>query len=205
LPNSFKFCRPPRAIRRSSHWPRSISRIPALPDGERAQIKKALEAAAIPHWCDEKLLAALLETSESESATCLSRLRGLKVIEAFPARGENSVNVHETARLALREGMLRQRDKQFRELSTRAAAYFAGQSGPHAQIENVFQRVFAEPDSDGDLLSSLFWRWDGAGRFEELHAFGGMLAELRTFPGVHYFSELWPVKNWVGFGKPPIS
>ena len=33
---------------------------PALSDAERAALKESLEGAAIPHWCDEAILAALL-------------------------------------------------------------------------------------------------------------------------------------------------
>jgi hypothetical protein len=36
---------------------------PSLPDGERLALKDALSAAAIPHWCDEDMLAVLLHSS----------------------------------------------------------------------------------------------------------------------------------------------
>ena len=63
---------------------------PALADAERAALKQSLEAAAIPHWCDEAILAALLEISAEESAVRLARLRRLSVVEPFPARQQRS-------------------------------------------------------------------------------------------------------------------
>src|SRR5262245_39132797 len=75
----------------------------ALPPGERMRIKDALIAAAVPHWCDRDFLAALLETTGEEGERLLGQLRALTIVEPFPARGEHAVNVHEAARLALRE------------------------------------------------------------------------------------------------------
>lgn len=40
---------------------------PALPDGERSALREALAAAAIPHWCDAAILAALLGITAEES------------------------------------------------------------------------------------------------------------------------------------------
>ena len=59
---------------------------PALADAERTALKESLEAAAIPHWCDEAILAALLGLTTQESAARLARLRRLSVVEPFPAR-----------------------------------------------------------------------------------------------------------------------
>src|ERR1035438_1802544 len=78
---------------------------PDLPGPESAALKSALEAAAIPHWCDERILAALLQLSPEDSAARFTRLRSLKLIEPFPARGETAVNVHESGRLTLRKAI----------------------------------------------------------------------------------------------------
>ena len=56
---------------------------PELSEADRADLKKALEAAAIPHWCDGGILAALLKISPEDSAARLNRLRGLTVVEPF--------------------------------------------------------------------------------------------------------------------------
>ncbi len=96
----------------------------ALAAAERESLKEALEAAAITHWCDEDILASLLEISKEDSAVRLARLRRLSVVEPFPARG-NAVNVHEAARLALRQAMADDANSRFQALSARAVKYLA--------------------------------------------------------------------------------
>lgn len=78
---------------------------PALSDAERMALKDALEAAAIPHWCDASILAALLEIPLDEAAERLERLRSLTVVEPFPARGEGAVDDHEGARRRYASGL----------------------------------------------------------------------------------------------------
>jgi hypothetical protein len=103
---------------------------PSLTDVERFALKQSLEAAAIPHWCDEAILAALLEIPKQESASRFARLRGLSVLEPFPARGDNTMNVHEATRRALRNRMAADEEARFRKLSGRAAAHFAEVRAP---------------------------------------------------------------------------
>jgi hypothetical protein len=67
---------------------------PALPDSERFALKQSLEAAAIPHWCDEAILAALLEIPKQESAARFARLRNLSVLEPFPAIAARMWRIH---------------------------------------------------------------------------------------------------------------
>ncbi len=73
------------------------------PDEEREKVRTALEVATVPHWFDEKILAALLNSPLATDAEALAaRLRRLPVVEPFPARGPGAANVHEATRLALR-------------------------------------------------------------------------------------------------------
>src|SRR5262245_49980484 len=97
-----------------------------LTEIERASLKEALEAAAVPHWCDDDILGALLAVPREEARIRLERLRVLTIVEAFPARGVAAINVHESARLALRRRMAMQAPKRFQQLCARAAAYFEG-------------------------------------------------------------------------------
>src|ERR1035441_680599 len=92
---------------------------PELSEADRADLKKALEAAAIPHWCNEGILANLLQISPEDSSVRLNRLRELTVVEPFPARGETAVNVHESARLALRKALVSDSRERFCTLRDR--------------------------------------------------------------------------------------
>ena len=151
---------------------------PALADAEREALKEALEAAAVPHWCDEAVLAALLGVPAAEAAARLARLRGLNVVEAFRARGEGAINVHEATRLMLRRRMALGRPAQLRELSARAAACFAGDRTPAARIEWLYHLLCADPERGAVECDALVRDWSLNGYPEDTHALALALDEL---------------------------
>src|SRR4051794_29306973 len=89
---------------------------PAHSDDERAELKEALQAAAIPHWCDASILSILLDISQADSVARFSQLRRLTVVEMFPARGDGVLNVHEATRLALRELLAAEAQPSFQRM-----------------------------------------------------------------------------------------
>jgi tetratricopeptide (TPR) repeat protein len=151
---------------------------PAMADVERAALKEALEAAAVTHWCDEAILAALLEISAEESAARLARLRQLSVVEPFPARGSNAVNVHEAARLALRQAMAGDPDSRFRALSSRAVRYFRDDDTAAGRIEWIYHLLCADPELGATELEKLDREWSSRARPEEQAALAAALKEL---------------------------
>jgi tetratricopeptide (TPR) repeat protein len=150
----------------------------SLPDAERAALRQSLQAAAIPHWCDEAILAALLEIPKQESAARLARLRGLSVMEPFPARGENTMNVHEATRLALRASLHGEDPEGLRALSARAQAHFAKDNAAHAVVEALYQRFIAEPEIAERECRKLYRQLSDATEYDSLLALGAILAEL---------------------------
>src|SRR5215510_4840817 len=66
-----------------------------------AALRHALEAAAVPHWFDARILAALGHTQESVAADWVEQLRQLPFVESFAAR--HAWNVHEATRVVLRD------------------------------------------------------------------------------------------------------
>src|SRR5260221_2260706 len=96
----------------------------ARPERERENVRAALEAAAVVHWCDETILAALLNIPEAKAVARLVRLRELTVVEPFPARGPGVVNVHEAIRLALRARLYAEDPDRMRAHSVRAHDHF---------------------------------------------------------------------------------
>ncbi|HRD90296.1 MAG TPA: hypothetical protein PK752_18885, partial [Accumulibacter sp.] len=128
---------------------------PELPEAARATLKASLEAAAIPHWCDETILSALLAISPQESAARLAQLRGLTVVEPFRARGSTAINVHEAARLALRKALASQQAGLFRTLSTRAETHFTADGSAVGRIERVFHRLSLDPEEAGPEIVRL--------------------------------------------------
>ena len=49
-------------------------------------LRAALEAAAIPHWFDTKILSVLLEADEDTATKWVERLQGLPMVESFTTR-----------------------------------------------------------------------------------------------------------------------
>ena len=126
-----------------------------LPAAARATLKASLEAAAIPHWCDETILSALLAISPQESAARLAQLRGLTVVEPFRARGSTAINVHEAARLALRKALASQQASLFRTLSSRAETHFTADDSVVGRIERLFHRLRLDPEQAGPEIRQL--------------------------------------------------
>src|SRR5215218_2612385 len=117
---------------------------------ERTALRAALEAAAVPHWCDTPMLSALLQAPESVASELLSRLVDLPLIEPFPARGPAAVNVHEASRLAIRAQLASRDMPLLQQLSARAASHLAGDLQPSAVIEYLYHRLVADPQHAAD-------------------------------------------------------
>lgn len=176
---------------------------PDLPEPERSALKKALAAAAIPHWCDEEILAALLGVSPAESAVRLARLRDLKVVEPFPARGEGAVNVHEASRLAIRKRMAMEEESRFRALSGRAVAFFEPDTKPSGRVEWIYHLLCAEPNRGADELETLQREWSSTAYPEDKYALATALRELEEQWLVQGRALLWSVLfcAWTRVGR----
>ena len=150
----------------------------SLPAEERARIKDALVAAAVPHWCDRDFLAALSDTTSEERERLLGQLRTLTVVEPFPARGEHAVNVHEAARLALREHLRVTDTARWKALSTRARAYVCQGMEPHARIEALYHLFATNQPAAAAACEALDLEFTDGGRPEVRHAIALALREL---------------------------
>jgi sugar transferase (PEP-CTERM/EpsH1 system associated) len=164
---------------------------PTLPDAEVAVLRDSLEAAAIPHWCDEAILSALQETSLEESASRLDRLRRLNLVEPFPSRGEQAVNVHESARLALRAAMAGQPGGRFQALSARAVSFMQNDRTRVGCIERLYHLLCAEPEQGARVLAKQDREWSRSANSEECHALVAALGELEAARLVHGRTRVW--------------
>ena len=153
---------------------------PTLTEQERARIKEALIAAAVPHWCDTAFLAALLDTTGEESERLIGWLRSVKIVEPFAARGEAAFNIHETARLALREYLRTTDPALWLTLATRARAHLAASAEPHARIESLYHLFAIDQDAAAAECAALDWQVTLLGRPEISHALALPLVELTT-------------------------
>ncbi len=164
---------------------------PALPEKERAALRETLQAAAVPHWCDEALLAALLEIPVEDASLRLARLAQLPVVERFPARGATALNVHEASRLALRSHLAETSPGRFRLLSARAAGFFANDLRPAGRIELIFHRLSADPERGATELGRLSRSWSGTAKPEDQYALAAALQELDNAQQIHGRARAW--------------
>jgi tetratricopeptide (TPR) repeat protein len=149
-----------------------------LPAEDRLRIKDALLAAAVPHWCDRDVLAALLQTTSKETDRLFGELSTLTVIEPFPARGKHAINVHETARLALREHLRTANPPLWQALSARARAHVAQSQQPHARIEALYHLFATDQPTAANECEALDREFTLNGRPEVRHALSLSLREL---------------------------
>ena len=118
-----------------------------LPAAEREELKDALAAAAVPHWVDADFLAALLGCPRERAAGLAMQLRHLNVIERFPARGEDALNVHEASRKALRKQLRTEQRDRFARLSARAHEFVGGATAFHLRIERLYHLFAFDMDA----------------------------------------------------------
>ena len=143
-------------------------------------LREALEAAALPHWFDAPLLAALLDCPAERAEHWLQTLSALPLVEPYPAR--DGYNVHEASRLALRQRLARDERPKLERWSRRAAGVFsqratANERDDASRIEAIYHRLLAEPEPGAAALDRLWYAWKG--RHEPLQALGLVLAEAR--------------------------
>lgn len=110
----------------------------SLDESQRSDLRTALESSAVPHWIDEALLGAMLGGTPEDCARQLARLRGLRVIEPFPARGNGAVNVHQASRIALRAKLRSEAADRFTDLSARLRESLARRPEPACRIEALY-------------------------------------------------------------------
>ena len=151
---------------------------PNLPEKKRIQLKQALQATAVPHWCDSMLLATLLQISMIAAEELLTQLQNLNIIEPFRARGAQAVNVHEATRLLLRKRMLQDDFRYFQALSTRARDYFETDLSPSGRIEWIYHYLLTDPEKGAVVLQALDQDWSNQAYPEDYYALAFNLNEL---------------------------
>ncbi|HET8774685.1 MAG TPA: hypothetical protein VFP80_12865 [Thermoanaerobaculia bacterium] len=122
--------------------------------GRPPELLRALEAAAIPHWFDETILAAIVDPDLRAAAPEWFRaVTELSAVEPFRTR-RGAYNVHESTRLALRRRLNTASHERFIELTRRAAAAFSDPSTP-VRIERMFHSLAEKPDEAANELRRL--------------------------------------------------
>jgi tetratricopeptide (TPR) repeat protein len=86
------------------------------------EVRQAVWAIAVPHWFDDRILAALCPEFATQSTEIYQELQALSFVEVFEGRGHN---IHEATRSVLLDRLWHDRSDEFKLISARAAEYFA--------------------------------------------------------------------------------
>lgn len=136
------------------------------------ELAKALWAVAIPHWFNGEILVALCPDLADSADDIYLQLQELSCVEVFPDRGHN---VHEMTRNQLLDRLWKDSPEYFRELSNRAAEYFAQTHKPESQIEWIYQLAVADPKRCIREISHLANDWQNAFRRAEIDSLTAFL------------------------------
>ena len=139
-------------------------------------LRRAVEAAAVPHWFDADILRQLLDPDlQGAAEEWYRQIAKLPFCERFAQRGGH--NLHESTRLAIRKRLSDQSPERLQTLSRRAAEVFSGESA-HARIENAYHQLWADPEKAGPLVRQL--EYDLRHRVEDSLALAVALQECTT-------------------------
>lgn len=119
---------------------------PRLSNNARRTLKMALVACAVPHWCDQSFLNAILGTSRKNISTVAEQIRELSLVEDFPSRGPGAFNINSAFRMAIRKYLRDNSPREWRLFSQRAHDYLATRTDQVAKIECLFLQFCYAPD-----------------------------------------------------------
>jgi len=95
-------------------------------------------AAAVPHWFDAEILAALRPELKEQAETLYIQLQSLPFVEPFQGRGHN---VHELTRRLMLGQLWQECRDEYVELSQRAADYFAPHTLSSQSLAELLQKL----------------------------------------------------------------
>ena len=128
-----------------------------------SQMPKALVsmlwAAAIPHFFDAQVLAALRPELADKAEKLFDDLQALTFVEEFQGQG---YNIHELTREVLLSRLWQQEREEFLTLSKRAADYFFdAKVSSEEDVEFAYHEILGESKPSDRLLERVidWWRY----------------------------------------------
>jgi tetratricopeptide (TPR) repeat protein len=153
--------------------------VSSQPTERQASVREAIFAAAVPHWFDEKILAAILDISPNTASELCAVLNSFSFVEAFPRY--HACNIHERTRSHLLAFLNREDKQKYDIYSARSAAYFQTGTAPHERIEAAYHQLIAAPEAGAQTIATLYDQWKAQGAWEILQALAAPLDEHIQF------------------------
>ena len=145
----------------------TLSFVASLP----TELAEAVRAAAVPHWFDAPILAAILETPLERAQKLMSVLPLMPVTQPS---GEGQYALHDLARQALLADLWQEQREQYQIWSRRAAVYFGRLAGdrhdPRLRIECVYHRLLSDPNQGADEVWNWGAEWHNTFQYAQLFA-----------------------------------
>lgn len=121
------------------------------------ELRQAAYAAAIPHWFDADILAALLYNEVKNPTITYQELIKLPFIEKEKNLG--GFSVHEIRRAALLKYLWCNQKERYKVWSKKAADYFAQKDSPEWQIEFLYHLFIVNSQEGINQLQKLATKW----------------------------------------------
>ena len=116
-----------------------------------AALERVVWVAAIPHWFNAEILAALLLVDTEASEKLYTRLQELPFVEPFLGKG---FNVHDVIRRLLLQHLWLERHEEFKILSMRAADYFSRKDDAPDEIMEYIYHLWSTDLVKANLVFS---------------------------------------------------
>jgi tetratricopeptide (TPR) repeat protein len=129
------------------------------------ELRAMVLAAAVPHWFDANILAALQPDLAQQAEALYLELQHLPFVEGFADRGHN---IHERTRKAMLKHLWETDEQAFKQFSQRLVDYF-GVENPN-RIEQIYHAVVADFEAGSSQFEQYIWELDGNFRRGEAEA-----------------------------------
>lgn len=129
-------------------------------------------AAAVPHWFDADILAALQPELAGQAERLYKELQELSYVEVFPGRG---YNIHERTRKVMLQQLWETDPEEFKRLTRRLVEYFAADETN--RIEQIYHWVVADFVEGSSQFTSYITNLDHNYRRSEAEALLATLQE----------------------------
>lgn len=150
------------------------------------EVRQAVWAIAVPHWFDDRILAALCPEFATQAAEIYQELQRLSFVEVFEGRGHN---IHEATRSVLLDRLWNDRPDEFKFISARAAEYFADDAENVA--EWLYHKSVGEPIGDA-LVNAMEPLGHNSRRSESEVILKGLDEQIKSNRGATAFLEgIW--------------
>jgi tetratricopeptide (TPR) repeat protein len=130
-------------------------------------------AAAVPHWFDANILAALQPDLAQQAEALYLELQDLPFVEVFPDRGHN---IHERTRKAMLKHLWETDEQAFKQFSQRLVDYFDAEN--LNRIEQIYHAVVADFEAGSSQFEDYITHLDHNFRRGEAEALLAAVQEL---------------------------